>query len=125
MAASSPDIPLIGGGTARRWKLPWETWRRTRSNAAFLSDYVARQKPILLCLPCQARMPRRWQSRLGYRELRQMFCDGHCDYCKGFAACNLFHHELGDYTKEHDRLGAIEASIQQQRIDIRDTRRVH
>ena len=125
MAAASPYIPLLGGGTARRWKQPWETWRRSRSNAAFLSDYAARQKPMLLCLPCQKKLPIRWQARWGYRELRQMFCDGHCDYCKSYSACNLFHHALGDYTREHDRLGAIEQSITQQRIEIRDKRRVH
>src|SRR5437870_2033366 len=111
MATSSPYIPLQGGGFARLWKQPWETWRRSRSNAAFLSDYVARHKPILLCLPCQAKMPSRWQSRLGYQELRQMFCDGNCDYCKFYSACNLFHHEASDYAREHNRLGAIEASI--------------
>ena len=124
MAAASPYIPLVGGGTARLWKQPWETWRRSRSNAAFLSDFAARQKTILLCLPCQHKLPSRWQRRLGYRELRQMYCDGFCDYCKAWSACNVFHHEASDYTKEHDRLGAIEQSIHQQRITIRDKRRV-
>ena len=124
MAATSPYIPLAGGGTARLWKKPGETWRRSRSNSAFLSDFIAREKALMLCLSCLPKMPAKWMSRYGYRLLRNYHTEGHCDLCKTFTTCDMFHPEQGDYVKEWDRLGAIEASIKAQQVEIRDKRRV-
>ena len=125
MAARSPYVPLASGGHARLWKQPGEAWRRLRSNAAFVSDFLARHKPLMLCAGCEQKMPGTWMSRYGYRLLRQFHGDGHCDYCKGFASCNIFHHEAEAYCQEWDRLARIEAAIAAQRVTIRDKRRIH
>ena len=124
MAATNPNIPLIGGGMARLWKQPWETWRRRRSDAAMISDRAARHVTIMLCAPCEAKMPHKWTERLGYRMLHNMHTEGHCDYCRTHASCNLFHHMEEGYYQQWDAQTATLEAARHQQIAIRDKRRI-
>ena len=117
-------IALVGGASARLWAKPHEQKRRRKSNAALIADFAALKKALMLCATCEAKLPQRWMSRYGYRLLRDMHTQGRCDYCQTHDTCNIFHHEQGGYVEEWDRLGVIEASIKQQKIIIRDKRRV-
>ena len=83
-----------------------------------LADFMALKKALMLCGPCEARLPQRWMARYGYRLLRNMHTSGRCDLrgreCVGYGACNIYHHEEGGYVAEWDRLRTIEKAIEAQ-----------
>ena len=124
MAVKSPYIPLVGGNVARIWKHPWETWTRRRSDAAMISDKASQHQAILLCASCEAKLPKKWTARYGYRLLHNMHTEGHCDYCRTYASGNLYHHEDEGYCRQWVQQTAHLDAAREQQIAIRDKRRI-
>lgn len=124
MAVSEAGAVILQGARAVPWKKPSETWSRRRSDAAMIYDRAARHVTILLCATCERKMPRTWGDRLGYRLLHHMHTQGHCDYCRTWESCNLFHHMEEGYYRQWEAQTRIVQAARDQQIAIRDKRRI-
>lgn len=124
MAVTVPRIILTTTGRLKQWARPGERWRRRRSDAAMLSDFMALEKCLLLCLSCQRKMPHGWTGRYGYRCLHAFHTDGSCDYCKTYQSCDLYHQMEGGYYQQWNQQTTLLENARQQQIAIRDRRRI-
>lgn len=125
MASALQTLRTMTGAWLQPLSAPWGIKRRRAiADAAMVSHYAALQKPILLCLTCEAKMPRKWTERYGYRVLHDMHTEGECTYCRTYLSCNLYHHVEGDYCQEWVRHDQIRDAARQQQLLVRDRRRV-
>lgn len=103
---------------------PGQWWRRSRSNAAMIQDFMALKKCIGLCQSCESKMPWRWEGKYGYRLVHNARSEGCCDFCREHALCNLFHHVEEGYCKQWEEHAGIVSRALEQQIAIRDKRRI-
>lgn len=113
-----------GNDMTGRFKAAMERFRRNRSNAARIQDFVTIRKALMLCKPCEHRLPSGWRKMWEYRVLPGYHCEGRCDYCQEHGALTMLVPEDGGYWQQHMSIGTISENWRQQQIAVRDRRRV-
>jgi hypothetical protein len=120
MAYSGP-IPMIGSTQVRPAPL---RFKRRRSNAAMVSDYLALRKAVLLCASCAWRMPYRWLSRYTYCKLPGFHGHGACTKCQEVQSGDLYLPEDDIYMTNWHENKKTEDAARRMRIAMSEGRRL-
>lgn len=94
--------------------LPVFKWRRTQGMATFVRDLIDLRKPLILCSSCEAKMPRRWESRYNYEFYKGYFAEcSACDWCRLRYAANMYLPVEGEYHQERVRVNKLVAEVEE------------
>lgn len=103
-----------------RMKAVLGRFRRRRSNAAMLSDYISLRKAVTLCGRCESQMPRGWLSRVVYRLLPSFHGAGACTRCQEDGPCNIYLPEEDVYMTSYAAGHRLQGRAVQQQRAVRD-----